>query len=204
MKTRQGQRVEILTHWFCREASVSFRGDSHQHEILLLLASCTFTSHSPRGWCSVSPAVSNCALWSSKSAGPQMIFSSASHLSTFSSWMDNKPREVKLCNPEFQSESVAQLCCELWARSGFQDFSLTSRPQGPSSAIGSASLQRNGIKLLASGFWFLQKHQQQWPLRRNVLRALFVLAVFHYITHSCHLIVLVKINKDLLKQSWKL
>lgn len=133
-----------------------------------------------------------------------MIFSPASHLTEFSSWMDNKPREVKGWNPGLQSESVAQLCCKLWARSGSQDFSLTSRPQGPSSAIGSSCLQRNGIKLLASGFWLLQKAQQQWPLRHNVWRGLLVLAALHYITHSCHLIVLAKINKDLLKQSWKL
>jgi hypothetical protein len=118
--------------------------------------------------------------------------------------VDNKPHEVKPCNPRLRSESVTQLCCKMWAHSGFQDFPLSSGPHGPSSAIGSACLQRNGINLLASGFWLLWKHQKQWPLLHNVLRKLFVLAVLHYITHSCHLIVLAKINKDLLKQSWKL
>lgn len=198
-----GQRLEILTHWFFREASLSFKGYSHQPELSLLLERCTFTNHGPQDYYSVNLAVSNCTLWPSKSAGPQMIFSPASHLATLSSWMDNNPHEFKQCNPGFQSESVAQLCCKLWTRSGFQDFSLTGRPQGPSPAIRSACLQRNGIKLLASGFWLLQRHQQQCPLRHNVLRELFVLAVLPYITHSCHLIVLAKINKDLLKQSWK-
>lgn len=30
------------------------------------------------------------------------------------------------------------------------------------------------------------------------------MAALHYITHSCHLIVLVKINRDFLEQGWKL
>lgn len=110
---------------------------------------------------SVRPVSLILSLWKSNSAAPQMVFSPASHLTKFSSWMDNKPHEVKRCNPGLQSESVAQLCCKIWAHSGFQYISLTSRPHSPSSAIGSACLQRNGIKLLASGFCLLQQHQQQ-------------------------------------------
>lgn len=82
-----------------------------------------------------------------------MIFSPASHLTKFSSWIDNKPHEVRRHSPRLLSESAAQLCCKMRACSGFQDFSLTSRAHGPSSAIGSVCLQRNGIKLFSK--WFL-------------------------------------------------
>lgn len=72
-ETSQGQRLEILSRWFCREASLSCRGDSHQHELSLLLARCAFPSHGPQGWNSVNRSLKLYPVVN-KSAGPQMIF----------------------------------------------------------------------------------------------------------------------------------
>lgn len=153
-EVRWGQRWKIPIYWFCREAFLSSIGYFHQPELSWHLARLTLPITAHRAVTQSAPAASNYILWSSKSAAPQMIFSPASHLIKFS----NKPHEVKRCIPKLQSESVAQLCCKIW---GHSVFSLPADHMVNSSAIGSASLQRNGIKLLASGFWLLQKHQQQ-------------------------------------------
>lgn len=158
IEARLGQTLEILIYWFCWEASHSFLWDfpAWGH-----MASCEAYLCQLQGTALfVNTAVSHCTLWSGQSAAPQRIFSPVSRLTHFPAGWTASP--VRLSDVTQVTEWVS--CSAMMLSVGpFRFPGLLSDQQTTWSLFCNriSLFQRNGIKLLASGFWLLQKHQQE-------------------------------------------